>query len=534
METSPDDHKKWHDIGIASYNQNQLSEAIQAYQKAIQCRPTCHKVRLDLGTALYCKEQYDEAIEAYQKAIEIKPDYHEAWCNFGKARYGKGQLSEAIEAYQKAIQFNPDYHEAWYNLGLALSEKGQTDEAIEAYQKAIQFKQDSHEALNNLGLALSEKGQIDEAIEAYQKAIQIEPDKYKAWNNLGNALLDKRQYDEAIKSCQKAIHIKLNYHKAWNNLGVALYCKGEYNEAIEAYQKAIQFKQDYHKAWCGLGASLYHKGQIDEAIKAYQKTIRFKPDLHEAWTNLGIAFGDFLNQIENNRNSGQVSAYDIINFHYIKVLREKCNNISLAIKAISRNQAGIETYLLTAKNVWLPYQKWEEAKSCIDNVLEREPQHFEALVIQAEIDLATGNPTTVAALLNEYDSLDFESLDKQIAHDIKLRFMNLFESIGNTDKAIECLTSAYVDDIDRGTCEYHQARILWEKRRDLTKPKEILTRLLHYPTPQIYILDADIALHTGNFVRCSYSLEKAESFIDFGLMPLKDIRKWEELQEMCL
>ena len=83
--------------------------------------------------------RYKEALEAFNKAIEIKPTYF-AWLYKGNALRALGCLEQAITAYNKAIEIEPDYYQAYYNKGIALEELGRKKEAQKAFEKANKIK----------------------------------------------------------------------------------------------------------------------------------------------------------------------------------------------------------------------------------------------------------------------------------------------------------------------------------------------------------------------------------------------------------
>ena len=81
-----------------------------------------------LGTALLHRERYREAINAFDEALELRPSYPEAEFNRGNAYAMRGladngtmdyyELDCAVQAYKKAIQQRPGYPAALYNLGM--------------------------------------------------------------------------------------------------------------------------------------------------------------------------------------------------------------------------------------------------------------------------------------------------------------------------------------------------------------------------------------------------------------------------------
>ena len=75
----------------------------------------------------YCKVKQGknlEAIRAYQRALELKPTAAAIHNKLGDAYYYAGRLPEAIESYSNAVRLEPDYAEGYYNLAVTYYEAG--------------------------------------------------------------------------------------------------------------------------------------------------------------------------------------------------------------------------------------------------------------------------------------------------------------------------------------------------------------------------------------------------------------------------
>ena len=268
------------------YTQRQYQEALNKGSQLLEQFPNSINLYNIIGAANKSLGKLSEAIEAYNKALAIKPDYADAYNNIGVTLKVQGKLSEAIEAYNKALAIKPDYADAYNNMGNALKDQGKLSEAIEAYNKALAIKPDYAEAYYNMGNALMDQGKLSEAIEAYNKALAIKPDYAEAYYNMGNALKEQGKLKEAIEAYSKALAIKPDNAEAYNNMGITLQEQGKLSEAIEAYSKALAIKPDYADAYNNIGNALKDQGKLEEAIQAYNKALAIMPDFFEAWNNI--------------------------------------------------------------------------------------------------------------------------------------------------------------------------------------------------------------------------------------------------------
>ena len=86
----------------------------------VSCGPNPEKSRMlcDKGVDyLYCS-QFDEAIEYFNKAIECDANNFEAYYFRGCAFSNNYKNDQAIADWEKAIEIKPDYADAYYNIGL--------------------------------------------------------------------------------------------------------------------------------------------------------------------------------------------------------------------------------------------------------------------------------------------------------------------------------------------------------------------------------------------------------------------------------
>jgi tetratricopeptide (TPR) repeat protein len=72
----------------------------------------------------------DEAIRAYKRALQLKPTSADTYNKIGDAYFFGTHFGEAIDAYRQAVRLRPDQPEAYYNLGLAYLEIGDRESAL--------------------------------------------------------------------------------------------------------------------------------------------------------------------------------------------------------------------------------------------------------------------------------------------------------------------------------------------------------------------------------------------------------------------
>lgn len=125
--------KTFFDLGVQHIEKTEYSEAIDAYKKAVQIKPSYVEAYITLGMVSSMLSRYDEAIEAFKKAAKLKPNNAEVFYNLGNAYKEVEKHEEAIEAFKQAVKINPNFAEAHYNLGAAYLASGDKPSAREEY-----------------------------------------------------------------------------------------------------------------------------------------------------------------------------------------------------------------------------------------------------------------------------------------------------------------------------------------------------------------------------------------------------------------
>ena len=131
------------------------------------------------GVELAEQGKFSEAIAAFNQAIEIYPQYENAHNNLGLAFGNLQQYSQAENAFKHALAIDPRNFETYNNLGIALGSQGKFADAIAAFRQAIQLKPNDPISYQNLGVAFWSQGNLPEAQASLHKA----KDLYSTQNN---------------------------------------------------------------------------------------------------------------------------------------------------------------------------------------------------------------------------------------------------------------------------------------------------------------------------------------------------------------
>lgn len=275
----------WYNKGENLYRLQRYTEAIAAFEQAIEIQQEYYLAWKFNGLAHNKLGNYTDAIASFDKAIELQADCFETWYGHASALFKLGRYKEAVKSFDRVLNIDKNDFKTWYYQGLALEELDRYSEAIISFEESIKIQPDSYPALYNCAYLLQELDRYDEALEFFNRAIEIKSNDLDAWYNRGSVSYQLGKYRTAFASFDRAIEIKSDDPNIWYSHGLALMKLREYNEAIASFDEATKIKPDDYQAWFNYALALTKKGKYTEAISTYNKALAIKPDFQEALEN---------------------------------------------------------------------------------------------------------------------------------------------------------------------------------------------------------------------------------------------------------
>jgi hypothetical protein len=140
-------------------------------------------------------EQWSEAIEAYEAAIDARPGYPEAWNHRGLALHELGEADDALASFDEAIRLRPNFADAHNNRSISLRWLNRAEEAIAAADMARACDPHDTRAFTARGHALRSVGRFAEALENYDQAVAAFPNNGTLRFNRAACLLQLGDYE---------------------------------------------------------------------------------------------------------------------------------------------------------------------------------------------------------------------------------------------------------------------------------------------------------------------------------------------------
>jgi tetratricopeptide (TPR) repeat protein len=299
---------------------DQLEQALQCYDRAINCEPDDAQAWYNRGCVLSRMENFEDALSSVERAIALNPQYMKARINKAAMLERCGHIETALTTIDSLIKATPDSPIAWTNRGTYLSKLNRHDEAMESFDHAINLDPSFSEALFRKGDILAKDGLYAEAMDCILRGFEKCTDENlkelaqrlltncmiklkdridneniplwktkaidEAWASKADLLINLGRHKDALKCAEKCLKENKSNASGWYFKGACIAALGDRKAAIPCYDKAIQLKPDIPQAWNNKGYCLRVLGNIEEALPCFEKAVELQPSLLIAWLNL--------------------------------------------------------------------------------------------------------------------------------------------------------------------------------------------------------------------------------------------------------
>ena len=255
------------------------------------------------GWKLWKERKLSEAEDAFVKAVELNPDNENGWQGLGWAQLNQGKRENAKASFEKCVELNPENSAALNGLGWIADGQGSKDEAIEWWKKAVKAQPGATASLSGLVDTYAERKDNKNTVKYLEIWLKAEPDneevkkklsKFKAGDsrqNTGKAdkgkskelsaqgwkLWKERKLSEAEDAFVKAVELDSGNENGWQGLGWSQLNQGKQDDARVSFEKCAELNPKNSAALNGLGWIASGKGDDDEAIKWWEKAVKAQP-----------------------------------------------------------------------------------------------------------------------------------------------------------------------------------------------------------------------------------------------------------------
>ena len=127
-------------MGLVSYYNKQLDEAIEQWENAVSLNKNNLKAYICLGIVYNEENMSDNAIKILKRALEINPKYATIHLTLARIYEQKGVLDDAIYEYLKVLEIDPETVDIHNKLGILYEKKGLKEEAKKSFAQYEKLK----------------------------------------------------------------------------------------------------------------------------------------------------------------------------------------------------------------------------------------------------------------------------------------------------------------------------------------------------------------------------------------------------------
>ncbi|HEY5900872.1 MAG TPA: tetratricopeptide repeat protein [Burkholderiales bacterium] len=151
------------------------ARALRVFRDVVRNDPSRGEAWSVLGFLHAQQGELSEAMPAYEKAIELQPDDAALCFNAAFVNQRAGNHGRALVLMQQAIDLDPKLDRAWYGLGLSLAHEKRYEEAVEKFREAARLQPFNPYAGYHLAAVLAKLGRSEEVRTEYERVKQFDP-----------------------------------------------------------------------------------------------------------------------------------------------------------------------------------------------------------------------------------------------------------------------------------------------------------------------------------------------------------------------
>jgi tetratricopeptide (TPR) repeat protein/DNA-binding transcriptional ArsR family regulator len=287
METSTDPNisallKEWDD----AWKNSKYEKMLELSKKLIFVRGS----GLDWikqGQSYFHLDEISIAIECFDKAITIEPNNHEIWQLRGLGLYKIELFSKSLFSYEKAIELNSKNALTWSQKALVEAKMEYEKQAIYSIERAITLDQENNEIWGNALLVYTIIKYKEYANQCLEKILKIDSYDDKILQNLALSLKDI-DIEAGIKCINKAININKKSSESYRILAILYLFKKDNRQALDAIKKSIDLCKTNNILWYTKAAILIQMKLFTDATKSLHECIKLEEDFSNKTTK-GVA-----------------------------------------------------------------------------------------------------------------------------------------------------------------------------------------------------------------------------------------------------
>ena len=232
-------------LGEIMLFQNETSQALEAFQKAINFDPQQHLALGYLGSLTGSDDKIADALKIVNEKIAKNPGHLDLVNDYGKILARAGRNEEALAQFQRALKKNPEYLDAKINMAQTLSALNRADQAIETL---LSIDSKNPRIYFVLGEIFYHNARMYLAYRSYLMAEKL----YPTYPSMRARISELSNYIQKLETLidlhEKFVNTNPNFPDLHAKLGNFYHLAGKSELALEEFKKALELNPSYADA----------------------------------------------------------------------------------------------------------------------------------------------------------------------------------------------------------------------------------------------------------------------------------------------
>ncbi|CAD8186476.1 unnamed protein product [Paramecium octaurelia] len=377
------------------------------------------------------------------------------------------------------------------------------DEAIKLLDRIIETDPEFIDAYYSKGVIELHKRNLENAKKQFQLTLEKQPNHALALNEIASFLINEKKYNEALTYLENGFQINPNIPDLNYGLGYVLSRLERKEEAIRYYDMAIQQDKIQKHYYISKATALTDLKQFDRALESIQNALKIDSNYIDGYQAQAYVYNQQKQYDKLEQVCDTILKLNDENQFALKFKRKVQSNF--------QKQSQIQQAVMTVEDQMKEAQKLQEeqkhteALNHLNQVLEKNSAHLQALKAKASIQIELKQQAGSLITLNQILSIDPNEINA-LKEKVKI-----LEYMNKDEEALKCY--------DQILGKEKSFDIMEKKASILIKLNRIqeASEIYEYLYSQSSLDDPKIFIIRGKLLQAQKKYEDAITFLNDGI-----------------
>lgn len=477
--------------GFIHFYKKQYSEAIASLQTSVSMQPNGGAYYV-LGLSHYYRNEIEQAMNQFQKALDVNPSLTRARVHYAMALLSKKRVDDSIKELKKVLAQDNDDAFAHNVLGSAYLAKGNHEEGMAELNRALALDPSLADVHVKKGLLAMQHGKGQEAESELEAAVRIKPEAQDARRMLVLYHINNNQPAKAIEVLKKGIQSGNSDAISYYLMAESYLRQNNRNDAAIYYQKTKEMDPKFELAYLRLAAIYFEQDQQERSAQELRSLVEHDPGNVQALRMLASiaelngdereALKVYLQAAETGKTEGVITAA-----RYLQRTNNSEKALTVLNEGIKRAPMDENLYYLKGE-ILLKNKKFKDALSTFETIERQNPQLGYSLLVNTYL--------VMGEQAKALERVRAETKKYPTNLNLRAEFSRIYLSQGNKADAVENARDI-IKNNPESSVGYMALALVYQNSNDIDKAIESLRGASR-------IHDANIAIMLGNL----YTLKK--------------------------